>query len=62
MSTLIVPTLTNEQLDVVTEAATKAYFEALTEQGREFNHTELSMMIDLAVEGEETRLFIAANR
>jgi hypothetical protein len=57
-----VPVLTAEQKHLIAEAATKAYFDALVEQGRPYVHSELNMMIELAIEGEETRLFIAANR
>lgn len=60
--TLAYPTLTDQQINDTAEAATKAYFEALIEQGRVFDHAELTMMIDLALEGEETRLFVEANK
>lgn len=62
MSTLIIPVLTNTELNEIAKAATEAYFEALLDQGRVFDHAELSLMINLAIEGEETRRFVAANR
>lgn len=60
--TLAYPTLTDEQINRTAEVATRAYFEALTEQGRVFDHAELTLMIDIAIEGEETRLFVERNR
>jgi hypothetical protein len=62
MDTLIHPILTPEQKHLIAEAATKAYFDAIIEQGRPYDHAELNMMIQLATEGEETRLFVQANR
>lgn len=60
--TLAYPTLTDAQINEAAESATKAYFEALTEQGRVFDHAELSFMIDTYIINAETKLFVQANR
>jgi predicted transcriptional regulator len=62
MDTINPYALTDQELNETAEAATRAYFEALIDQGRVFDHTELSTMIDLAVEGAETRKFVKAMR
>lgn len=60
--TVAYPALTDQQINDAAEAATKAYFEALTEQGRVFDHAELSFMIDTYITNVETKLFIESQR
>ena len=59
---LAYPTLTDAQINEAAEAATKSYFEAILEQGRVFDHNELSLSIDFAIINAETKLFVDANR
>lgn len=61
-ATLAYPTLTREQINEAAEAATRAYFEAILEQGRSFDHHELSFMIDTFIVGAETKIFVESNR
>jgi hypothetical protein len=54
--------LTRDEIAVITEAAEAAYYTIILDRGREADDAELEMFIALAVEGEQNRKFVAANR
>lgn len=54
--------LSPAECKIIVDAATEAYFKALIDQGRVFDHAELSMMIALSLEGAETSKFVDAER
>ena len=59
---LAYPALTDEQVNEAAERATKDYFEALLDQGRVFDHAELSFMIDTYIVNAETKLLVESFR
>src|SRR5690606_9548080 len=54
--------LSPAECKIIVDAATEAYFKALIDQGRVFDHAELSMMIALSLEGAETSKFVEVER